>query len=1411
MAGILYVDDGYVAQEPTQYFQTGVSIDWDSKVIFVPILFLELVQTTPTLIYRLDTNLFRLALKELEASAIGMAFVDTHQHNPPVSVGGVELARVIQIINDFTVTFEDGQYAVNLFGSNNNIGDVVNVNQVSVRSSNSAGLVNSAAIEYSEYGGGVTVDPEATSVGTAYPVGTARRPVDNLVDAITIATARGFKKLFILGDITIDAGLVYDEMTIEGVSETTTDIFISAAASVIDTTFKNARVSGTLDGGSAIVDCIVEDVQFFNGLIDNSILKGNIQLGGTTDAIITNCSSGVTGQATPRIDMGGDGPSLILRNYNGGIEIANKTGNTLPSSSLDINSGQVKFLSNVATGVFTVRGIGKVVNNSTGNAIIETELLDTVNLNKTLFQGKVTIDTTIGEPGTHFPIGTTIEPSNNLVDAKIIASVNNLRSYGFDGVHLVTENHTNWLFEGRGPVSSTLVLLGAANVSGSSFRSCSLTGDFASPTTLLDIRDCGLENASNFSGIVADTGIGGNISFGSNVEEVSRFIECTVGTTEPIIDLASINKIIFTTWEGAITFINGHANTEVVFDCLSGNITIDSSCTDGLYQIRGIGTITNNALGSNVNITAELLDSVNLNKTLFAGTTTIDPSVGIGGTAFPIGTTISPSNNIIDAQTIANTNNLRSYTLDGLHVVTTDHLNWLFDGRGPVSSILALVGVADVSGSSFRDVAITGDFMSPTTLVDVRNCGLESTSNFAGIVANTGIGGNISFGSNVEQESRFITCTTGTTEPIIDLASTNKVIFTAWEGAITFINGHANTEVVFDCLSGNITIDSSCTDGLYQIRGIGTINNLSTDSNVNITAELLDSVNLNKTLFQGAVHLEQTVGRSGIAFPIGTSIDPSNNISEAKIIAGVNNLTKYELDGTYVVLEDHDNWLFEGRGPVSSILVLVGAASVSGAAFRDVAITGDFANPASIVDVRNCGLENVTNFCGVVVDTGIGGNISFCSNADQVSRFIECTPGTTDPVIDLANAGKVIFTTWEGAITFINGHANTEVIFDCISGNITLDSSCVAGSYIIRGVGTVNNETTNSNVTVTAELLDSVNLNKTLFENGHVYVDALNLGRPGVKFPIGTAIDPSDNLLDARAIANANNLHKYEIDGAFIGLPTAHTDWDFNGRNPSSSAIVLNGVDISGSRFLDLGLTGNVYCPNGFLDVRSCGVQDVQNFRGSAGDSGLGGTITLHTGATGLQTRFQSCTRAQTEPTIDLTGYDGELFVSKFYAGTMTLANASSTSTIYFNADGANVIIDNTCVDATIELSGVGFWENEDTYTGNCVIINKLHNPRNMWEYDITNVNVTGSAANVLVSEFANIATSLTTIEGTGGSLTTEQAQQIAEIYAMHGLDPTKPLIVTKTDRTAGANINQTIDAGAEITTVTRDPGDPTP
>jgi len=119
----------------------AISVNWNTKVIFVPQADLTLVSGT---LYELDTDWFRLQLKDIEDDE-GIPFLDTHRHNTEVTVAGTTFARVIEIINGYSVEFEDGSYTVRLAGSNNNIFDVENgilvQNQVQIIAQNSAGLI----------------------------------------------------------------------------------------------------------------------------------------------------------------------------------------------------------------------------------------------------------------------------------------------------------------------------------------------------------------------------------------------------------------------------------------------------------------------------------------------------------------------------------------------------------------------------------------------------------------------------------------------------------------------------------------------------------------------------------------------------------------------------------------------------------------------------------------------------------------------------------------------------------------------------------------------------------------------------------------------------------------------------------------------------------------------------------------------------------------------------------------------------------------------------------------------------------------------------------------------------------------------------------------------------------------------
>jgi len=593
----------------------AVVVDWGNKIISISKSDLELVQVSPTEIRRLDINWLRLELKNLEDSSDGMPMDDTHRHNPPVEVGGVTLARVVEIINDYTITFEDGAYAVNLYGANSNAGDRVNVNQVSVRSANSAGLVTSDAIEYGEYNGGVTVNITDGEAGTVYPIGTGRRPVNNIPDAMIIANARGFSKLFIIGDLTLSTGDNCQNMTIIGESPIHTSINVLPPANVLNCIFLTSELTGTLDGNNIIDACHVQPpINYVNGSIQNSQLcNGEILLGGNTAAHFLNCWSGVIGEETPTIDMNGSGNSLGMRNYNGGIKITNKTG---PESCiLDINSGQVNLTPSVINGEIVIRGVGKLTDNSTGTTIVSAEnflnkdiitsavwdedlanhtlpestgeAILGINYNKTCY-----IDSVNGVDGTDYPSGTNDDPVKTIASALSLLSKYNLNTIYVNGVLTIPTavDVSNITFTSPRSTGNTITVTDGAITNDTYFDNLTMIGTFNGRVRL---TECVCGELNNFHGGMKNSLLTDNINF-LNSDIACYLTSCDTYTTSTNsykqlnIGIGSLNMI---KCNGDFEIINKTGETYIDITMSAGHLKIADSCTNGIIHISGIAAL----------------------------------------------------------------------------------------------------------------------------------------------------------------------------------------------------------------------------------------------------------------------------------------------------------------------------------------------------------------------------------------------------------------------------------------------------------------------------------------------------------------------------------------------------------------------------------------------------------------------------------------------------------------------------------------------------------------------------------------------------------------------------------------------------------------------------------------------------
>lgn len=256
----------------------------------------------------------------------------------------------------------------------------------------------------------------------------------------------------------------------------------------------------------------------------------------------------------------------------------------------------------------------------------------------------------------------------------------------------------------------------------------------------------------------------------------------------------------------------------------------------------------------------------------------------------------------------------------------------------------------------------------------------------------------------------------------------------------------------------------------------------------------------------------------------------------------------------------------------------------------------------------------------------------------------------------------------------------------------------------------------------------------------------------------GTQENPFNNITDAVDKAEDENIRIIDLQGDII--------LDRNVKNFTIQGIGVpevdcSGYNVQGSHFHQVKFKGAF---SGSVVVRDSFILDGAYIDGVIENSALSGTITCIDGSTSL---FKDCTSAVPNggtATLDMNA-TGTCFVNMTgYNGKITVTNCNQpTDSLIINLNSGEVVIDSSCTAGTITITGVG------------VVVNN------------------GSSS---VNNYA--------VAPTIGGLTPEQSTQLLEIYRIFGLDPTKPLVVTNTTRTAGAEIDQTINCTDNVTTITR-------
>lgn len=228
----------------------------------------------------------------------------------------------------------------------------------------------------------------------------------------------------------------------------------------------------------------------------------------------------------------------------------------------------------------------------------------------------------------------------------------------------------------------------------------------------------------------------------------------------------------------------------------------------------------------------------------------------------------------------------------------------------------------------------------------------------------------------------------------------------------------------------------------------------------NTTGEAQEQQSYNKR-----VVINADIGTDGIYFPIGTHKFPVKNINDALLIAESNNIHNLHLESNLTV--SHSD--IGGMGVISPgygeyKLTLSSGVSASMAKIKNLIVEGEIEGGLFL---DRCIVLSLNNFRGYMKDCIFNSDTNIELFNSTPTFINDCKSDITNgikPIISVNNA-RLNIKEHSGSLTVKNKTGDNALYIDFSSGLVEIDSSCVSGSIIVRGIGEViDNSGPNCNV-----------------------------------------------------------------------------------------------------------------------------------------------------------------------------------------------------------------------------------------------------------------------------------------------------------------------------------------------------------
>ena len=668
------------------------------------------------------------------------------------------------------------------------------------------------------------------------------------------------------------------------------------------------------------------------------------------------------------------------------------------------------------------------------------------------FQNAVWVDTLNGVSTLDYPSGTREYPVISISGARTIAEDKGFDEFGIIGnivLSGIDDDVSGFKVTGQNAARTLITIEDAAITDNCEISEAMITG-------ILDnniiVRNSMVYDISYFSGVLFNTMINpGTVVLGNGAN--GYFLNCYSGGLVPdqraVIDMGgSGQSLAMRAYSGTVEIRNKTGTDKVSVDLISGNVRVDlTTVTNGVIVVRGVGKVTDAATGDflksgmygNLEIVAEVVNMPEIVESNW-DTIYVDDTAASSGTGATVGQIRNPVNNMADAKIIAEREDIKDFDIHGNLTITGDYSHYYFTGKNNDDDILTMVN-AIVEDVSFHHVQISGP---ATGHCHVHYGRIANTVGMTVNAHNSMLTGDNEFDGGYNTFINSSAVGWGSI-PSINLVNGSNISFQGQTGKFT-IKGmdEAAQKVSAFFTAGSMILDSTCIAGSVNLSGVVDL----VDNSTNVTILRDSQIAASPAVYGGAITIDIASTYDGVLSPVGSDAMPVNNITDAKAIADLHNITKFKIHGPITLNDNFPNWAFEGASSALNDVITFNGYNINNSIFKQTTTTGVMTG--TNIQMIEAIMDSVSGFSGVLFNSAINGTITLGAEGSSLLGKNVTSMGTPT-TIDVVGTNRAVKLNGHGPMTFSNVIGTTDVQLGLDYGEIIFDSSCTGGTARIRG------------------------------------------------------------------------------------------------------------------------------------------------------------------------------------------------------------------------------------------------------------------------------------------------------------------------------------------------------------------------